>query len=152
MLSESALQEIAAARAQGSSPRHALLTALRATQAELRRVGPREVEYIAGLLDVSPAIVQGVARFYDQITEMPTGQHVVSVCRGISCYLCGSDEVAKELEQVLGIAPGETTEDGQVTLRLVECIGDCDHAPAALFDARFIGPLVTETLNDAMKM
>ena len=28
-------------------------------------------------------------------------------------------------EQALGVAPGETTPDGEVTLRAVECLGGC---------------------------
>lgn len=141
MLSPEGLGEIGAARADEESGQHALLTALRVTQRERRRVGPEEVLYIAELLSLSPATVQGVARFYDQITNEPTGPHVLSLCRGISCYLCGADEVLREIAQALGTVPGGTSADGRITLRLAECIGDCDHAPAALLDQDFIGPV-----------
>ncbi len=141
MLSEDAVREIEAARSEEESLRHALLTALRVVQRERRQVGSAEIAYIADLLDLSPAVVQGVARFYDQITQTPTGQHVLSLCRGISCYLCGADDVAAEVMEVLAVGRGGTTADGQFTLRLVECIGDCDHAPAAMVDDRFIGPV-----------
>lgn len=152
MLSKDALREIEAARAEEDSARHALLTALRVTQREHRQVGPEEIGYIAGLLGLSPAVVQGVARFYDQITENPTGHHVLSICRGISCYLCGSDDVQAQLCELLGVAPGETTADGRFTVRVVECIGDCDRAPAAMVDDRFVGPLQPDELHAMTEM
>ncbi len=147
MLSRDALREIDAARAEEDSARHALLTALRVTQRERRQVGPEEIRYIAELLGLSPAVVQGVARFYDQITETPTGHHVLSLCRGISCYLCGADDASSQICGLLGASPGETTVDGRFTIRLVECIGDCDHAPAAMVDDRFVGPVESAALN-----
>ncbi len=152
MLSKDALREIEVARAEEDSPRHALLTALRVVQRERRKVGREEVSYIAELLGVSPAVVQGVARFYDQITETPTGQHVLSLCRGISCYLCGADEVTAAVMELLEVRPGETTADGRFTLRLVECIGDCDRAPAAMVDDRFVGPVAAEAVHTLTKM
>ena len=33
--------------------------------------------------------------------------------------------VLEAFEDALGIRPGETTEDGEVTLRAVECLGGC---------------------------
>ncbi len=152
MLSKDALREIEAARVEEDSPRHALLTALRVTQGERRQVGPEEITYIADLLGLSPALVQGVARFYDQISATPTGQHVLSLCRGISCYLCGADEVAAAVGELLEIRPGETTADGRLTLRLVECVGDCDRAPAAMVDDRFVGPVAAVAIDNLTKM
>ncbi len=152
MLSKEALREIEAARAEEESARHALLTALRTVQRERRQVGPEEIAYIADLLGLSPAVVQGVARFYDQITETPTGQHVLSLCRGISCYLCGADDVAAEVRQLLGVETGGTTADGQFTLRLVECVGACDRAPAAMVDDRFVGPVQADTIHALTKL
>jgi NADH-quinone oxidoreductase subunit E len=148
MLTSEGLEEIEATRAEEPSARHALLTALRVTQRERHKVGPEEIEYIAGLLGLSPAIVEGVARFYDQITASPTGQHIVRVCGGITCYLSQSDRVAQDLKGFLGIADGEeTSPDGEFTVRLVECIGDCDHAPAGMLDDRFVGPLDERALR-----
>ncbi len=147
MLSDEALREIEACKAEESRKQHALLTALRLTQAERRHVGPQEVLYIADLLDLSPATVEGVARFYDQITKEPTGNRVLSICRGISCYLCGADGAAREAAAALGVDQGGSQADGRVTIRHVECIGDCDHAPAAMLDSTFIGPLDPASLS-----
>ncbi len=147
MLTGEGLREIETTRAQEDSSRHALLTALRVVQRERRKVGPEEIVYIAGLLGLSPAIVEGVARFYDQITDTPTGLHVVRVCRGITCYLRQSERIADDLKGFLGIKDGDTSPDGKFSVRLVECIGDCDHAPAGMVDDRFVGPLDEQALH-----
>jgi NADH:ubiquinone oxidoreductase subunit E len=44
----------------------------------------------------------------------------------------------------LGIAPGETTEDGAFTLRAIECAGGCGRAPVVVVDHRYHEPLRPE--------
>jgi len=57
------------------------------------------------------------------------GRHVIQVCRTLSCALNGAERVTAELQAVLGIAPGQTTADGEFSLFEVECLGACDRAP-----------------------
>ena len=146
LLSESTRQTITALRQRGPTPRSALLTALRLAQAERGCVGPAEAEELASLLDLTPAVVDGAARFYDRLTSEPTGRHIVSLCHGIACFLRGGDAGRAQLEQYLHLRPGETSGDGQVTFRLVECIGACDHAPAVMLDDALLGALSLEHL------
>ncbi len=40
-------------------------------------------------------------------------------------------------ETQLGVRAGETTEDGEVTLRAVECLGGCGYAPVVAVDCRY---------------
>jgi NADH-quinone oxidoreductase subunit E len=59
----------------------------------------------------------------------PVGQHLVEVCTNLSCALVGAQRVLEALEAELAVHAGETTDDGQVTLRAVECLGGCGYAP-----------------------
>jgi NADH-quinone oxidoreductase subunit E len=59
----------------------------------------------------------------------PVGKHKISICTNISCMLCGSEAIVKHLEKRLGIKLGETTPDGKVTLKEVECLAACCGAP-----------------------
>jgi NADH-quinone oxidoreductase subunit E len=43
----------------------------------------------------------------------------------VCCGLVNAQAVLDAFERELGVAPGETTEDGEVTLRAVECLGGC---------------------------
>lgn len=145
MLSEQALREIERVRMGESGAQHALLTALRLVQAERRKVGAEEIEYVAKLLDLSPAVAEGVARFYDHFSGTRSAEHTLLLCRGISCYLCGGDDVAAQVRDLLS-AVDLNGAGSKVDVRHAECIGHCDHAPAGLLDDRFLGPLRAEDL------
>jgi NADH-quinone oxidoreductase subunit E len=38
----------------------------------------------------------------------------------------------------LGVKPGETTQDGRITLEYAECLGACEHAPCILANETLI--------------
>ena len=80
---------------------------------------------MAEALDVTPAYCMAVASFYDMYHLKPVGRHLVEVCTNISCALVGAQQVLEAFESELGVHAGETTEDGEVTLRTVECAGGC---------------------------
>jgi len=84
-----------------------------------------------------------VASFYDMFHQAPVGQHSIEVCTNLSCALSGAQQVVEAFEAELGVAPGETTEDGAITLRTVECLGGCGYATVVAVDNRYrehIGP------------
>jgi NADH-quinone oxidoreductase subunit E len=58
------------------------------------------------------------------------------VCTNVSCALSGAQGVVDALERELGISIGETTEDGNVTLRAVECLGGCGWATVVAVNNR----------------
>lgn len=109
------------------------LPALHVVNERLRCVPPQAVEEIAELLDLPAATVQDTLSFYGIFKQdRPHGRTRVWVCRSISCALRGADELLQELCERLGIAPGETTEDGGLTIEYAECLGACEHAPCML--------------------
>ncbi len=67
----------------------------------------------------------------------PVGRHVVEVCTNLSCALVGAQRVLDAFESELGVRAGETTEDGAVTLRTVECLGACGYATVVAVDRRY---------------
>lgn len=115
------------------SARAMILPALHLIHERLRCVAPDAVVELAKLLGLHPAEVQDTLSFYGFFKQdAPVGQTRVWVCRSISCAACGGEELLEHLKRRLGIAPGETTADGQVTLEFAECLGACDGAPAVL--------------------
>lgn len=87
------------------------------------------LEHIAGLLGMPPVRVYEVASFYTMYNLQPVGRHVVNVCTTTPCWLRGSDAIVAACESRLGIGLGQTTPDGQFSLREVECLGACVNAP-----------------------
>jgi NADH:ubiquinone oxidoreductase subunit E len=67
----------------------------------------------------------------------PVGRHLVEVCTNVSCALVGAQQVLEGFERELGIRAGETTDDGEVTLRTVECLGGCGWATIVAVDERY---------------
>jgi len=92
------------------------------------------MESVAQYLHISRIEVFEVATFYDMYELKPIGRHKIGVCTNISCQLRGSSEIVAALEQRLGVCLGETTADGQFSLRETECLGACAHAPVCQLD------------------
>jgi NADH-quinone oxidoreductase subunit E len=106
--------------------RSAILPALRLAQERHGGWLPNEAFHEVGeALDLTPAYCRAVASFYDMFHLAPVGRHLVEVCTNICCGLRGAQPVLDAFEEELGVRPGETTEDGEVTLRTVECLGAC---------------------------
>ncbi len=109
------------------------LPALHVVNAHLRHVPLQAVVEIAEILELAPAQVQDTLTFYGFFKQdEPHGKTRAWVCRSISCALRGGEEVLEHMCQRLGIRPGETTEDGQLTLEFGECLGACESAPCML--------------------
>jgi NADH-quinone oxidoreductase subunit E len=137
--------EVQRLRARYPQGRSAVMGALRIAQD--RHGGwlpPEALREVANAMELTPAHVQAVATFYDMYNLEPVGRHMVEVCTNLSCALVGAKQVVEAFEQQLGIAPGETTDDGGVTLRLIECAGGCGYAPVVVVDGRYREPTRTE--------
>ena len=117
--------------------RSAILPALRIAQERYGWLPPEALVEVAEALDVTPAYCMSVASFYDLFQLEPTGEHTVEVCTNVCCGLVNAQAVLEAFEQELGIAPGETTADGRVTLRAAECLGGCSTPTIVAVDHRY---------------
>lgn len=122
--------------------RAGLLPILQDVRAEFGEVGDVAVQVVADRLCLAPTEVQGVVTFYAFLQRR--GRHEIRLCRSLSCALAGADDVAEAVEDALSIRAGATTSDGAVTLHRVNCIGQCDAAPAALVDDEPVGGLTAD--------
>ena len=84
----------------------------------------------------------GVATFYEQFYLEPHGKHTVKCCRGTACHVRGGANIINALKQVLGVEPGETTEDMQFTFETVACLGACALAPVMVIDGVYYGKMI----------
>lgn len=87
------------------------------------------VRYVADMLEMAEVRVWEVATFYTMFNLEPVGRACIEVCTTTPCWLRGSEEIVAALEDEIGCTLGETTKDGAFTLREVECLGACVHAP-----------------------
>jgi NADH-quinone oxidoreductase E subunit len=115
----------------------AALPALRLAQEKHGYLSREALEETADALDVTPAFCYSVATFYDMFHLEPLGTHTIEICTNLPCALCGAQKVVEAFEDALGVKAGETTEDGNVTLRAVECLGGCGYATVVAVDHRY---------------
>ncbi len=145
-------QEIDAIAARYPDGRSAIMPALRIAQE--RHDGwlpPEALREVADALDLTPAYCKAIASFYDRYHLAPMGRHSVEVCTNLACALVGAQRVVEALERELGIGPGETTEDGAVTFRTIECAGGCGYAPVVVVDQRYREPTRPEDVPALVK-
>jgi len=136
------VQEIAA---QYPDSRSATLPALRLAQE--RHGGwlpPEAFREVGDALGLTPAYCMAVASFYDMFHLEPVGEHLVEVCTNISCALVGAQQVLEAFERELDVKAGETTADGKVTLRAIECAGGCGWGTVVTVDSRYREPVKPE--------
>jgi NADH-quinone oxidoreductase E subunit len=115
----------------------AVLPALRLAQEEHGWLSPDALREVANALDETPAYVKSIASFYDQFHLAPIGEHLVEVCTNVSCAVVGAQQVVEAFEGELGCRCGETSADGKVTLRAVECLGGCGWATIVAVDHHY---------------
>ncbi|MCU0242651.1 MAG: NAD(P)H-dependent oxidoreductase subunit E, partial [Vicinamibacteria bacterium] len=125
-------------RASYPQSRSALLGALRLLQEHTGHITSEGIEYVAALLDLTPAQVQSSASFYSMFRFHPEGRRQIEVCTNLACQLRGADEVLAGLCRGLGLEPGETTADGSASVHRVECLAACGGAPAVQVNGRFV--------------
>ncbi len=113
---------------------------------------PREVlQLIATKMGVSLGQVYGVTTFYAQFYLERRGRHILKVCDGTACHVKGTPILMTAIENEFGIRTDETTEDGQLTVEIVYCMGSCALAPVAVLDNEVLGRMKQNTLLRRVK-
>jgi NADH-quinone oxidoreductase subunit E len=136
VLTESMRERIKSEFAKYPTKQAVTLPALHIVQDEYRHVSLEAIKEIAALLELHPAEVHDTMSFYGFFRDEQhrLGKHRVWVCRSLSCALRGGEELLASLCEKYHVKPGETTEDGMVTLEFAECLGACEGAPCILVD------------------
>lgn len=106
-----------------------------------------EMLKISKSLDIPLIDLYGVATFYSLFKLEKQGKHLITVCSGTACHVKKSNKLTEELEKILNVKRGHTTEDGKFTLETVNCIGACARAPAIMIDEEVYGELTPKKLK-----
>ena len=129
----------------------ATMVVLNELQAKIGFVSEPMQEYVAERLQVPISRVHGVISFYSFFTTTPRGKHTVKFCMGTACYVGGTPQLLEKARQVLGVEPGQTTADGQITVEICRCVGACSQAPVIMVDEDSMGRMRPNKLPQALK-
>jgi NADH:ubiquinone oxidoreductase subunit E len=111
------------------------------------------VNWFSDKLDIPASRFYGVVTFYSQFHLKPRGKNIVTVCCGTACHVNGSDKIIDALKRELKLVHGEdTTEDGEITLEEVACLGTCSFAPIALVNGSVHGKAKADKMVKEIKL
>ncbi len=91
------------------------------------------------------------ASFYSMYELKPVGKHKIFVCTNVSCMLNGCDSLVAHLKNKLGVGLGETTADGKIMLKEVECLAACGGAPAMLVNKTYYENMTPAKIDEVLE-
>ena len=128
-----------------------LIMILQDIQGALRHVPDEAVDAVAAHLGVPRSRVHSTVSFYKAFTTTPRGKHQVDVCMGTACHVRGAERIATHLAEELGIETGGTTDDLEVSLDTVHCVGACALGPVVVMDGEFHGGMTPRRITTELK-
>jgi len=127
-----------------------VISILQSLQDTLGYIPEKELSIIARRLDVPLVKFYGVATFYSQFKLVKPGKYMIRICNGTACHVNTSEALIEVSREFLNIREGETTHDGLFTLELVNCIGACAKAPAAMINYKVYGNLTPQKFKNLL--
>ncbi|MCF7912683.1 MAG: NADH-quinone oxidoreductase subunit NuoE [Candidatus Cloacimonetes bacterium] len=104
-------------------------------------ISAEAIKIVAEYLSISESHIQGVLTFYTMFSTKPRGRNIIRLCESPPCFLKGSEDILRQLRQLLEVKIGETTADGIFTLELCACLGVCGNAPVMMINEDVYGDL-----------
>ena len=135
-------------------PKSALIPLLHLAQEQNGYITRESMVHLGELVGVTSAEVYGTASFYEMFRFEPVGKYLINMCGTMSCALMGAQELMHHAENVLGVKPGGTTQDGMFTLAHAECQAACTEAPTLQVNYRYrfrVTPADFDTLIDDLR-
>ncbi len=128
-----------------------LIMVLQDIQASLNYIPEEAVNTVSEWLAVPRSQIYSVASFYKALSLEPRGKHRVEVCLGTACHVRGAGVLVNQLSRELGIEPGETTPDKEITFNTVHCVGACAMGPVVVIDREYHGEMTPTRLSKEVK-
>lgn len=143
-LSEAAVAQINAICDRYAEEKTPLMMILSDIQKEYGYIPVDVQEIVSARTGISVAEIYGVVTFYSFFSLKPKGKYIIGCCLGTACYVKGAQQIIDKFSEILGIQPGETTEDGMFTIDALRCIGACGIAPAVTINGTVYPKLTTD--------
>jgi NADH-quinone oxidoreductase subunit E len=119
----------------------ALISILHDIQDRFHYLPEKAMKKVAMRLEMDLPEIYGVATFYKAFSLTPRGKHAITLCLGTACHVRKEPKILLEVQKLLGIEPGQTTPDLQVSLNTVNCLGVCAIGPVMVIDGKFFGEM-----------
>lgn len=130
---------------------HNLLLLLGEAQTRFGYLPQNLLTSVSESLHVTSGEVYGVATFYSFLSVQPQGRHIIRICKSLPCFLKKSQQIVNAVEDATGVKLGAPCEDARFSVRLTNCIGECDKAPAMMIDGRVYVDLTPHKISRILK-
>lgn len=127
------------------------LAMLQDLQKEYGYIPKEKLLELSQYLDIPLSKLYSMATFYKALSLKPKGRYIIKVCDGTACHIRSSKSLLDEIENSLGIKPGETTKDGKFSLEVVNCLGSCAIAPVMVINDRYYGKLTSSKVREILR-
>jgi len=128
-----------------------LIQVLLAIQSECNWLPAAALRKTSEGLHVPMSRILHIATFYKAFSLVPKGRHKVHVCMGTACHVRGAPRILDTVQEVTGIAAGETDLDLKFSLETVNCIGCCALGPVIDIDGTIHGNVSTGDTADILE-
>jgi NADH-quinone oxidoreductase subunit E len=128
----------------------ALIMVLQDIQKHYRYLPQSALRLVAKKMNLPIAQIYSVATFYKAFSLTPKGEHHICVCTGTACHVRQARVIVDNLERSLGIEPGKTTDDGQISFETVNCLGACALGPLVTVDDQYHGNMTVTRMNNLL--
>jgi len=129
---------------------HQLISILQYCQSNKGYISRQTIRQIADYLAISDAHIYGVASFYTQFRFEKPGDHQIRICLGTACHVQGGELLSQEIQNIIGIKPGEISQDNKFEFQEVACLGCCAQAPVVEIDGRIFGKMTRKKLQKVL--
>jgi len=130
-----------------------LITLLQDIQSEFGYVPEEAVAWFSKELDIPASRFYGVSTFYSQFHLKPRGKNIITACCGTACHVRGAERLTNAAIRELKLTEEQdTTEDGEITLEKVACLGTCSMAPVMIINHKMHGKITTDKLKKEIKL
>lgn len=128
-----------------------LISILQDIQEEYNYLPKNILEIVAKELNLPLIQIYGVATFFKAFSLNPKGKHILHICMGTACHVKGAPKILDTIETNLNIKAGETTDDKQFTLEIVNCLGACAIGPIVVADKEYHGYMNSSKVSSLLK-
>ncbi len=128
-----------------------LIPILQDIQKDYRYLPENVLRHISDRMSIPLTEIYGVTTFYKSFRLYPPGRHEIVTCMGTACHIRGGPRIVNEIEKILGIEAGQTTEDGEYSLETVNCLGCCAIGPVVVMDGKYYGQVTPQSIRRLLK-
>ena len=128
-----------------------LIQVLLEIQSENHWLPKEALERVSEKLQVPLTRIRHIATFYKAFSLVPKGRHEIHICMGTACHVRGATRVLDNVQDLLGIKPGETDLDLKFSLETVNCVGCCALGPVMEIGGKTHGKMAPAKTADVLK-